>query len=91
MERLVYARDYYCDELYNEYGNWCATNCKVQVKPDGTFDIDYVIKAMVDEDWLIEPVSVDKTKVTEDEFYYYLWIKEDNQWTEPLFKIEKEE
>lgn len=44
MERLVYARDYYCDELYNEYGNWCATNCKVQLKPDGTFDIDYVNK-----------------------------------------------
>lgn len=83
MERLVYARDYYCDELYNEYGNWCATNCKVQVKPDGTFDIDYIIKAMVDEDQLIEPVSIDKTKVTEDDVKSALEdvSKPDTEWS----------
>ena len=79
----VYARDYYCDELYGETDNWCITDYECELK-HGEIDLEELVKAMIDEDWLGDDYDYTDLRVEEKDDLYVVYFH-----TEALFKIYK--
>ena len=82
----VYARDYYCDELYGESDNWCYTSYKAKLLPSGDIDIADLVKNMIDEGWLFEDVEPKDIKVVEKEERYWIYVFDN---PDPEFYITK--
>lgn len=82
----VYARDYYCDELYGETDNWCATNYECELE-NGTINLENLIKAMIAEGWLYDDDDVYNCHIEERDDKYYV-VFDDG---EELFYVRREE
>ena len=57
----VYARDYYCDELYGETDNWCITDyeCEFFQENDDYDDIDGYITSEMNRNSEYKDIKID--------------------------------